>query len=135
LTADLIRIASTKFGRFGELMSAYLTAETEELWTSASFDNQISVIADGASVLPVYTWSGGRARSITAAAAGFIAAVVSGRCPHGAVPIFFGKQDELSDWWDVSRVGKARIVITPRATPAINTDKTTDVVVQALHRY
>jgi len=135
LTADLIRIASTKFGRFGELMSAYITAETEELWTSAAFDNQISVIADGATVLPVYSWSGGRARTITAAVAGFIACVVSGRCPHGAVPVFFGKQDNLDDWWDVSRLGKARVTLTPRATPAINSDKNTNIVVQSLHRY
>lgn len=135
LTADLIRAASTKVGRFSELMSAYLTAETEELWTSASFDVQISVIADGATVLPVYSWSGGRARTITAAAAGFIAAVVSGRCPHGSVPVFFGKQDDITDWWDVTKVGKARITLTPRATPAINTDKTTDIIVQSLQRY
>lgn len=135
LTMDLIRAAATNFGRFGELLSAYVTAETEEFWTSAGKDVQISVIADAADVLPVYSWSGGRARTIIAAAEGFLAAMISGRCPHGAVPVFFGKQNDMDDWWDVTRLGKARITLTPRADPAINTDKTTDVIVQSLQRY
>lgn len=138
LTMDLIRNASTMFGRFSEYFSGHLAATTDnEFWLSASKDIMIAGFTDTASVVLKYTWSGGRARVIQASAAAIFNCNVSGRCPHGAVPIFFGNQQNMGDWWDMSRVGKARLILTPRATAGggCDTEKTTDVIVQSYQRY
>jgi len=135
-TMDLIRMASTIYGQFQEYFSGHLAATTDdEFWLTACKDINIGGLADVASVILNYTWSGGRARIFQASAAAYFGAIVSGRCPHGAVPVLFGKQDISEDWWDVTRIGKARIIVTPRADPAIDTEKTTDIIVQGLQRY
>lgn len=135
-TMDLIRAASTKFGQFQEYFSGHLTGTTaDEFFLTHCKDIQFGGIADTASVILIFTWTGGRGRTYTASATTFFGGIVSGRCPHGAVPVFFGKQDKLDDWWDVARIGKARIIVTPRADPAIDTEKTTDIIVQGLQRY
>lgn len=137
-TMDLIRMITTKFGQFQEYFSGHLAATTaDEYFLTACKDIQFGGMADTASVVLHFTWTGGRGRSLTASAAAYFGIIASGRCPHGAVPVMFGKQDVLDDWWDVTRIGKARAVITPRATAGggCDTEKTTDVIVQSLHRY
>lgn len=136
LTMDLIRTASLVYGRFTEYFSGHLAATTDdEFWLSACKDIQVGAIADVASVILNYTWSGGRARVFQASAAAYFGGIVSGRCPHGSVPILFGDQRDMGDWWNMSSVGEARIRLTPRAAVAIDTEKTTDVIVQGVQKY
>jgi len=135
-TMDLIRAASQKYGRFGEYFSGHLAATTDdEFWVSAAKDIMIAGFTDTASVILNYTWSGGRARVLQASAAALFNCHVTGLCPHGAVPILFGNQDDMADWWNLSTVGKARLILTARPTVAIDTEKTTDVIVQSMQRY
>lgn len=63
--------------------------------------------------------------------------IVSGRCPHGAVPMFFGNQDDPDDWWNVSNVGKVKLSLTGRtnAEGGVDTEKTTDVLIQSVETY
>jgi len=147
-TMDLIRAASQIYGRFGEYFSGHLAATTDdEFWVSACKDIMITGFTDTAGAIMItgftdtagavlnYTWSGGRARVLQASAASIFNCQVTGRCPHGAVPILFGNQDDPADWWNMSGIGKARIILTARPTVAIDTEKTTDVIVQSLQRY
>jgi len=136
LTMDLIRVSSLDYAPFQEYLSGRMDALGA--WTtylSASKDIQVGMLADDVTTLPIFVWSGGRVRVYTAAAAGFLGAVVSGRCPHGSVPILFGNQQDPGDWWNLDHVDDARMKLTPRADPAINLLKTTDTVVQSLQKY
>ena len=136
MTMDLIRMASTTYGQFQEYLSGHLATTTDATYyLSACKDINIGAIADVASVILNYTWSGGRARILQASAAAYFGGIVSGRCPHGSVPILFGNQQDPGDWWDLSNVGDARLKLTPRADPAIDTAKTTDIIVQSLQAY
>lgn len=139
LCMDLIRDASTRFGRFTEYFSGHLEGTTaDEFWVSACKDIQFGLVPDAASQMIYFTWSGGRARTLTPAVSSYFGANVSGRCPHGAVPVFFGHQDDLNDWWDVTNVGKARVILRPRTVAGaitIDTEKTTDIIVQSAQRY
>lgn len=138
LTMDLIRDASMKFGRFSEYVSARMNAGgTLTLYLSQCKDIQFGMMEDTVDSLPIFIWTGGRVRAFTLAQAGFIGANVSGRCPHGAVPMFFGDQADPADWWDVSNVGKVQLSLTPRALAGgvVNLLKTTDVIVQSLQPY
>ncbi|KKN25079.1 hypothetical protein LCGC14_0888620, partial [marine sediment metagenome] len=60
-------------------------------------------------------------------------AVFVGDCPHNTLPVLFGRQDIPEDWWDVTRLGKARIIITPTASLDTGTD--VSVITQRLARY
>ncbi len=136
LTMDLIRTASLVYDQFQEYLSMYgATTTNVSFYLSACKDIQVGAMADVASSIISFTWSGGRVRVMQTSAASFISGIVSGRCPHGSVPILFGNQKDPSDWWDIAKVGEARMKLTPRATPAIDTAKTTDVIVQSLQRY
>lgn len=136
LTMDLIRVASLVYDQFQEYLSGYLVGTTaNEFFLTHCKDIQMGLLCDTATKDVIFTWSGGRGRTLTPEADSFFGAVVSGRCPHGAVPILFGDQKDPSDWWRMSGVGEARMKLTPRADPAINTDKTTDVIVQSLQGY
>lgn len=138
-TMDLIRAASTRFGQFQEYFSGKLTGTTaDEFWLTHCKDIQIGYTTDTASALVMVAWSGGRARTLTPTATAIFSAIVTGRCPHGAVPVFFGHQDDPADWWDVTNVGKARVILTPRFVSGgvtIDTEKTTDIIVQSLQKY
>lgn len=136
LTMDLIRAASMKFGMFSEYFSGrFNAATTAEFFLTACKDIQISAMSNTSGVVVHFTWTGGRGRTVGVSGAAEFGGIVSGRCPHGAVPIFLGKQEDMGDWWDVTNLGKARVTLTPRADPIIDDEKNTDVILQSLHRY
>jgi len=135
-TMDLIRMAANRFGRFTEYLSGRVGDAGADFYLSACKDIMLGVIGSSGTAAYFHgAWSGGRVRNIKGSATEEFGGSCSGRCPHGAVPIFFGKSDDADDWWDVSRIGKARVQLTPRSSPAINTDKTTDLISQFAVRY
>lgn len=138
-TMDLIREEAMRFGRFTEYFSGHLAATTDdEFWLSACKDIQVGGICDANDAILTFTWTGGRSRTFYGSAATYFGAIVSGRCPHGAVPMFFGDQNDPADWWDVSNVGNVTLSLTARTTAgggAIDTEKTTDVLVQSVEQY
>jgi hypothetical protein len=56
-----------------------------------------------------FPWSGGNSRYIMGSATSTIQLGIIGRCPHGVIPIPMGRQDMIEDWWDVTKLGSARI--------------------------
>lgn len=136
LTMDLIRMESNRRDRFTEYFSGRVGTAGRAFYLTPCKDIMFGI--NGASGTAGYfhgAWSGGRSRNIKGSATVEFGGSVSGRCPHGAVPFMFGKQDDPDDWWDVGRVGKARVQLTPRATPAIDTAKTNDIIGQFAFRY
>jgi len=55
------------------------------------------------------TWSGGGIRVFNAAATMSVIADVHGRCPFGVIPVAMGELNEIDSWWDVTKLGNARI--------------------------
>lgn len=138
-TMDLIRAASTKFGRFAEYLSmAGVTTTDKSLFLTACKDIMFPGLVDAAGKVISHTWSGGRKRAMQTSGTGILNMEASGRCPHGAVPIFFGKPNDLGDWWNMSGVGKARIILTGgaiNATEIATPTGSTDLIVQSLQSY
>ena len=56
-----------------------------------------------------------------------------GWCPHNAIPFIFGDPNDIADWWDVSKVGSARMKITSGSGALTTAD--TCVVIQQLKTY
>lgn len=135
-TMDLIRSMDSRYPRFSEYFSGRVGTAGADFYLSACKDIMFGVIGSSGTAAYYHgAWSGGRKRNLKGSATQEFGGSVSGRCPHGAVPIFFGDQQDVEDWWDVSALGKARVIATPRSSPAIDTAKTTDVIVQSLQRY
>lgn len=136
---DLIRDVASRHGRFEEYFSGHLAAATDdEFWLSACKDIQLGGFADVAGSVMKFKWSGGRAREIQASAAAYFGINASGLCPHGSVPVYFGNQADPNDWWNVTNIGKARLVLSPREVAGaitIDTEKTTDIIVQSFQKY
>jgi hypothetical protein len=81
-----------------------------------------------------FPWSGGSSRTSDTGSIHLFNGIVHGFCPHGALILPMGRQDMIEDWWDTTKLGSARIKITPRSS-SCDTNKTNDLVLQQLVRY
>lgn len=77
-------------------------------------------------------WSGGGIRKINENATVTIMARASGRCPFGVIPVPMGDPDDISSWWDVTKLNNARIKIV---TGAGSTAAQLELLVQQLRKY
>ncbi|MBA7494446.1 hypothetical protein ES702_05022 [subsurface metagenome] len=75
---------------------------------------------------------GGRLQEIQTTAGHNWKCLVSGWCPHCAIEIPFGLQDEIEDWFDVTKIGSLKLDITAGATPL---GLTCQVFLQQLRNY
>lgn len=60
-------------------------------------------------------------------------AVIKGYAPHGALAIPFGIQEDLADWYDVTRLGSLKLRI--KAGTTVGDPSTAQVLLQQLRRY
>jgi hypothetical protein len=56
-----------------------------------------------------------------------------GWCPHGVIEIPFGRQDELEDWYDVTKVKNLRLDI--KAASGMSSSESCQVFMQQLRKY
>jgi len=117
----------------------YLTGRSGaaiNFYVSPHFDLEMAVCGNDATIKDIYhVWSGGGKRIVAAGTDGEFTGHVTGSCPFGAVPFIFGKQDDLTDWWDVTRLGSARLKIVQGTIGTADTSATLDVVTQQMVRY
>jgi len=105
--------------------SFYVTSHYEQTAVGAAN-------AAGAGVFK-FTGSGGGQLAFSASAASNISALVRGWAVHGAIPIDFGDQQDVEDWWDVTRLGSARLRITQGGS--VSGSDTIEVITQQLRSY
>jgi len=77
-------------------------------------------------------WSGGNGRNIMGSATATIQIGIQGRCPHGVIPIPMGLQDDLEDWWDVTKLGSAKLKMV---TGPGDTSSLYELLLQQLRKY
>lgn len=138
LCMDIIRMYECMYPRFTEYFSGKAPTSANDFYVTQVKDLQLMLCQAQATDTAIYrAWSGGRVQAILSSTESEFHGHATGRCPHGAVPILFGKQDSPDDWWDLSRVSKARLQLTPRAaTPGgCDTTENTYVIVQQAKRY
>lgn len=77
-------------------------------------------------------WSGGNGRNIMGDVQALINVHASGRCPHGVIPLPMGRMEQIDDWWDVTRLGNARLKMQ---TGGGDTSALYEVLLQQMRRY
>lgn len=132
---DYIRTHMGLYHPFGEYICGR-TGSSVAYYVTPHKDVVVSVVGNGATIQDVQaTWSGGGKKVIDATTDGDFTGSVTGTCPIGGVPLLMGDRNDISDWWDVTRLSSARLKITQGTIGTADTSATVDVVTQQLHRY
>lgn len=86
-------------GRYFHITPTYWPGLTASVWS-----NSIS-----ATDIAVYEGDGGRILVTQDPAVRNMMVAVQGWCPHGVVQVPFGLQQEIDDWYDVTKIGTLRL--------------------------
>jgi len=130
-----VRQIASQWPKYAEYVCGK-SAASRAFYVSPHFDVNMNLVANDTTALDLAApWSGGGKRVVDAATEGEWTGLVTGSCPFGAVPFPFGKQGEPDDWWDVTRLGSARLKIVQGTIGTADTSATLDVVTQQLVRY
>jgi len=81
----------------------------------------------------IYEGDGGRFQLVQTASGPNVQILTEGWAPHGVVEIPFGLQDEIDDWYDVSRIGNLKLDILGGA--GVGTAQTAEIFLQQLRKY
>ena len=96
-------------------------------------DIQMAILATEDSDAIIHTpWSGGQGRIIDGSLTATINVMISGRCPHGAIPIPMGRMEVPADWWATPNTGSRRIKLT---TGAGDTSSLYELILQQVRGY
>jgi hypothetical protein len=124
----------TEFPTWVEMMEGRLPANAnQEFWVTPCKDIQIDPFGsqDTDSIIHV-PWSGGSGRNINGSLLTTFNANVTGRCPHGVIPIPMGDIEVIEDAWQVQELGSARIQMT---TGAGDTASAYQLLLQQVRKY
>jgi hypothetical protein len=90
------------------------------------------VPASGTTTLAVDYGDGGRFRASSSSTIGNIQLIARGWLPHATVEIPFGQQNEIDDWYDVTKVGNLKLDLTGGSGLGSGT---AEVFLQQLRKY
>jgi len=110
-------------GRNIFITPGYWPAFSATGWTSAVPSHQASV----------YEGDGGRAKVYKTTDAQNIQIMCMGWCPHSTIEIPFGMQNEIEDWYDVTKLGSLRLNM--KAGSGMSASETCQVFLQQLRKY
>jgi len=132
---EWIRTHQNRWGKYEEYLCGK-SAASRAFYVSPHFDIHLALTANDTTALDLAApWSGGGKRVVDAATEGEFTGLVTGTCPFGAVPFAFGDQDVIEDWWDVTRLGSARLKIIQKELLTADTSATLDALTQQIVRY
>jgi len=110
-------------GRYIYITPGYWPAFSAAGWTTAVLTSPPSV----------YYGDGGRATCYKAADAQNMQVMCMGWCPHSTIEIPFGLQDDLDDWYDVTKLGSLRLNM--KAGSGMTTSESCQIFTQQLRKY
>ncbi len=87
----------------------------------------------GAGEIAFYDGDGGRFKVIAATAASNMQVLVNGWAPHATWEIPFGVQEDIDDWYDVSKIGNLKADILSLA--GASSSNSTQIFAQQLRKY
>lgn len=132
---DFIRTRSVEWPLYDEYLCGR-TGANITFYVTPHHDIAMQLIGNGDTIKDITAnWSGGGKREVDAGTDGDFTGRVTGTCPCGAIPFAFGKQNQIDDWWDVTRLGSARLKIVQGTIGTADTAATLDVLTQQMVVY
>lgn len=133
-TLELLQMFEAQYPLWTELMEGRLPANADkEFWVTPAKDINIDPFAsqDSDSIIHI-PWSGGSGRKINGSLLTTINANVTGRCPHGMIPLPMGDINRIDDAWQAQTLNSARIEMT---TGAGDTASDYQLILQQIRQY
>jgi len=120
------------FGPYREqLVGTFSGIASHDWYCTPISHSELHVRPIGGATVALDAEFGGGKFSMTPSAVTAWRGGVVGFEPHGAVPVIFGDQDDLADWFDVTKVGTLRLRLKAAASPS----GSLEVVTQQLRKY
>ena len=111
-TSDLIKLLQD-YPRFKEYIQAYGLGAACSMYCASTYEVAVSALGvDSADAALFSTQPYGGVIVATGTAAKLSQWQVSGFMPHGVLAIPFGKRDIMEDWYDVTKVGSLKLILT-----------------------
>lgn len=110
-------------GRYIFNTPGYWPAFSATAWTSALTTK----------ITTVYEGDGGRAMVYKDGGADNIQVMCMGWCPHSTIEIPFGMQDNIEDWYDMSKIGDLRLDL--KSGSGMSANETCQIFTQQLRKY
>ena len=132
-TSDLVKLLQ-RHPQIIEAMQGIGTAAAVTHYCAATTNSStaVSSLATAlASVIVAESYGGTIA--ITADTGESFQTVSNGLCPHGALEIPFGDQDDPNDWYDLANINSLKLKVT--AGSSVGSSSTAEIVVQQLRKY
>jgi len=133
-TSDLLKFSAGRYPIFSDMIFGGASSAGVDHFITPCMGAYPSLNAEGTSA-QIYTeaFVNGGTKTVKSDVTSNFHGLYSGRAPHGAVPIDMGRQDDPSDWWDVTKLTKARLKIT--AGSSVESSSTCQVVTQQMRVY
>jgi hypothetical protein len=128
---DLVSMVQSRYGEYRELLvDVCRSAQTEYITPTESAYVLLSPIAGAASDF-MFTDAerAGGYQSLVSNTTLTFRALVAGYLPHGCLPLDFGDQMDLDDWYDVTKKGS--VMLIPKAAGEVSFN----VVLEQLRKY
>ena len=132
-TSDLLKFMPGN-DYFESFFRGSFSTSADDYYTRPTYDNKVvpcAFLADGGFFLTTAPTGPTVPCDATSATEGDYR--VCGKSPHGALNIQFGDQDDINDWYDVTKLKALTLKLT--AGSSVGSSSTCSVLVQQLRRY
>jgi len=133
-TSDFQKVIAGRYPLYQDMLYGSASAAGVAHFITPCFDAYPSLNAEGTNA-QIYTeaFVNGGTKTIHSDVNTNFHGLYSGLCPHGAISLPMGDQNDPDDWWDVSKLESTRLKIT--AGSSVEADSTLQVVLQQLRKY
>ena len=133
--SDLSKMSGQMYPKYVEGMLANVNSTADDFYCTPTYETFATAtsITDSDQNINLNHWSGGGVLDLEAETAAQNAYInIQGYCPHGAVPIPFGKQDDPNDWYNTQGIKRLDMRIKAGDSGASGN---VQVVTQQFRRY
>ncbi|MCK4300667.1 MAG: hypothetical protein KAX80_14085, partial [Planctomycetes bacterium] len=131
---DLMRVMGQKYGPFiDEWVCTHSGVDAYYWYPTCASAPAVAISPIGSASVYTENERAGGKQDVRCSAVSAWRAIVRGYHPHGAVPIDFGRQNDLNDWYDVTKLGSLKL--RPKAGSSPLASSTCEIVTQQLRAY
>lgn len=131
---DYMRYVLAKYGPYTEAMAGCHSSVATHDWYCTCAEPPVCAISPigNADIYTTDERAGGYV-SLACSAINVFRANLSGYVPHGYLPVEFGKQDMIEDWYDVTKLGSLRLRI--KSGSSVLASSTAQIITEQIRRY
>lgn len=131
-TLSFIKYITSLYPELDERIDTYTTTAGVTHYVAPTYEVGIEGCFMGSTPQPVtHEPSYGGTAKIYAGGNGSLRVGALGRCPHGAIPIPFGDQMSIEDWYDITKLSSLRLDLYGDTSPS----GTAEIILQQLRKY